>query len=191
MLARRGCPPADSDLDNYSRINVKWWQKLECGEVTRREVIVGRFEEFLSSFAPELCAAEVADEYECGLKDCGFLLVDSSFYPDTKEAQYVCLMEIDRVPQELTEETIRSCLDKHLSQLNPSYGEKVRSGLINPVKLIFAQPETYVLYKELMLMKGYSIAQLKPVSVIDNDIQKGFFFTLTEDFEEIKKLSSH
>ena len=74
VLARRGCPPADSDLDNYSRINVKWWQKLECGEVTRREVIVGRFEEFLSSFAPELCAAEVADEYECGLKDCGFLL---------------------------------------------------------------------------------------------------------------------
>ena len=70
-------------------------------------------------------------------------------------------------------------------------GEKVRSGLIKPVKLIFAQPETYVLYKELMLMKGYSIAQLKPVSVIDNDIQKGFFFTLTEDFEKIKKLSSH
>ena len=124
-------------------------------------------------------------------KECGFLLVDSSFYPDTQEVQYVCLMEIDRVPQELTEETIRSCLDKHLSQLNPSYGEKVRSGLIKPVKLIFAQPDTYVLYKELMLMKGYSIAQLKPVSVIDNDIQKGFFFTLTEDFEEIKKLSSH
>ena len=124
-------------------------------------------------------------------KECGFLLVDSSFFPDTQEVQYVCLMEIDRVPQELTEETIRSCLDKHLSQLNPSYGEKVRSGLIKPVKLIFTQPETYVLYKELMLMKGYSIAQLKPVSVIDNDIQKGFFFTLTEDFEEIKKLSSH
>ena len=35
---------------------------------------MGRFEEFLSSFAPGLCAAEVADEYENGLNECGFLL---------------------------------------------------------------------------------------------------------------------
>ena len=74
VLANYGHPPADKDLDDYSRINVKWWQKLERGEITRRRVIVGRFEEFLSSFAPELGAAEVADEYENGLKDCGFLL---------------------------------------------------------------------------------------------------------------------
>ena len=123
-------------------------------------------------------------------KECGFMLVDSSFYPDTEEVQYVCLMEIDRVPKELCEETIRSCLDKNLAKLNPSYGEKIRSGIIKPVRLIFAQPETYVLYKELMRMKGYSIAQLKPVSVIDNEVQKGFFFTLTEDFEEIKRITS-
>lgn len=125
---------------------------------------------------------------ENAAKECGFMLVDSSVYPDAEKVQYVCLMEIDRVPKELTEEMIRSCLDKNLSQLNPSYSEKVKSGLIKPIKLIFAQPETYVLYKELMRMKGYSIAQLKPVTVIDNEIQKGFFFTLTEDFEEIKKL---
>ena len=74
VLARRGHPPADEDLDAYSRINIKWWQKLERGEISRRRVIVGRFEEFLSSFAPELCAEEVAVEYENGLKDCGFLL---------------------------------------------------------------------------------------------------------------------
>ena len=74
VLADHGHPPADSDLEAYSRINIKWWQKLERGEITRRQVIVGRFEEFLSSFAPELCAAEVADEYENGLNRCGFLL---------------------------------------------------------------------------------------------------------------------
>lgn len=74
MLASYGHPPGDKDLGSYSRINVKWWQKLERGEITRRQVIVGRFEEFLSSFAPELDAARVADEYENGLNDCGFLL---------------------------------------------------------------------------------------------------------------------
>ncbi len=74
MLTASGHPPAEKDLDAYSRINVLWWQKLERGEVTRGEVIVGRFGEFLASFAPELDAEDVAERYENGLKDCGFLL---------------------------------------------------------------------------------------------------------------------
>ena len=45
-----------------------------------------------------------------------------------------------------------------------------------------------MLYKEMMLMKGNSIAQLKPVTVIGNELQKNFFFALIEDFEEIKKV---
>jgi hypothetical protein len=99
-------------------------------------------------------------------------------------------MEIDRVPQDLTEEKIRSCLEKNLAQANPSYGDKVQNGLIQPVKLVFSQPETYVLYKEMMLMRGNAIAQLKPVTVIGNEVQKKFFFALTEDFEEIKAMSA-
>ena len=122
-------------------------------------------------------------------QECGFLLVDSSVYPDTDNIQYVYIMEIDRVPQDMTEEKVVSCLEKYLAQANPSYGEKVRNGLIKPVKIIYSQPETYVLYKEMLLMKGNSIAQLKPVTVIGNEVQRKFFFALTEDFEEIKAQS--
>lgn len=119
-------------------------------------------------------------------EECGFLLVDSSVYPDTDAVRYTYIMEIDRVPRELTEETIHACLTRHLAEVNPSYGDKVKAGLINPVHLLFAQPETYILYKEMMLMRGYSIAQLKPVSVIGNEAQRKFFFTLTASFEEVK-----
>ncbi|MBR1442523.1 MAG: GH3 auxin-responsive promoter family protein [Firmicutes bacterium] len=122
--------------------------------------------------------------------ECGFLLLDSSVYPDTDEVRYVYIMEIDRVPSGLTEEKILACLENNLSQANPSYGEKIQSGLIKPAKLLFAQPETYVLYKEMMLMKGNSVAQLKPVTVIGNEDQKKFFFALTESFDNITK-SSH
>lgn len=45
-----------------------------------------------------------------------------------------------------------------------------------------------MLYKEMMLRMGNSIAQLKPVTVIGNEQQKNFFFTLVDDFEEIKAL---
>ena len=121
-------------------------------------------------------------------KDCGFLLVDNSVYPDDENVQYVYIMEIDRVPQDLTEEKIYESLEKHLAEVNPSYGNKVKNGLIQPVKILFSQPETYVLYKEMMLRMGNSIAQLKPVTVIGNEQQKNFFFTLVDDFEEIKAL---
>ena len=123
-------------------------------------------------------------------KECGFLLVDNSVYADTEDMQYVYIMEIDRVPQDLTEEKIYESLEKHLAEVNPSYGDKVKNGLIKPVRILFSQPETYVLYKEMMLRMGNSIAQLKPVSVIGNEQQKNFFFTLVDDFEEIKALSA-
>ncbi|HAG04152.1 MAG TPA: hypothetical protein DCG28_01820 [Lachnospiraceae bacterium] len=119
-------------------------------------------------------------------EECGFLLVDSSVYPDTDSIRYVFIMEIDRIPKNLTEDEIAASLEKNLAKVNPSYGDKVQSGLIKPVKLCFAQPETYVLYKEIMLMKGNSIAQLKPVTVIGNEAQKKFFFALTDSFESIK-----
>ena len=121
-------------------------------------------------------------------KECGFMLVDSSVYANPEEVRYVYIMEIDRVPRTLREEDILACLEKNLAEVNPSYGNKVKTDLIKPAKVLFAQPETYVLYKELMLMKGNSIAQLKPVTVIGNEEQKKFFFTLTEDFEEIKAI---
>jgi hypothetical protein len=55
-----------------------------------------------------------------------------------------------------------------------------------PVKILFSQPETYVLYKDTMLLKGNPITQLKPVTVIGNEMQKRFFLTLVDEFEEIK-----
>jgi hypothetical protein len=119
-------------------------------------------------------------------EDCGFMLVDNSVYPDDEDVRYVYIMEIDRVPQDLTEEEVYASLAKNLAEVNPSYGDKIRSGLIKPVKILFSQPETYVLYKDTMLLKGNPITQLKPVTVIGNEMQKRFFLTLVDDFEEIK-----
>ena len=118
--------------------------------------------------------------------ECGFLLVDSSMYPDADNVQYVFVMEIDRVPQELAEDAVRASLERQLAEANPIYGEMVKDGLVKPARILFSQPETYLLYKEMMLEKGNAIAQIKPVTVIGNEAQKNFFFTLVDDFEEVK-----
>ena len=36
----------DEMIKMYSEINVKYWQMLEKGELTKPEILVGRFQEF-------------------------------------------------------------------------------------------------------------------------------------------------
>ena len=40
---------SDEMLANYSAINRKYWEKLELGEITKAEVLIGRFLEFFES----------------------------------------------------------------------------------------------------------------------------------------------
>lgn len=60
----------DEMIKRYSAINKKYWECLERGEITKPQVLVGRFEEF---FASENiltdCAPEFNQEYQIRLGD--------------------------------------------------------------------------------------------------------------------------
>lgn len=126
---------------------------------------------------------------EATAAECGFDLIDCSVYPDIDNTRYVYLMEIAKIPEALTKEALRDSLEANLAKANPSMGDKVNKGLCKPTEVLFLQPETYLLYRDTLLMKGYSVGQLKPVNVISNEMQRRFFFGLQEDFEELKKIS--
>ena len=119
---------------------------------------------------------------------CGFELVESSMYPDIDDSRYVYLLEIDKVPQELTYDMVRDTLEGCLAEVNPSMGDKVKKGICAPTGLLFSQPETFILYREMLQMHGYSVGQTKPVTVITNEFQRRFFFRMTDEFDEIKGL---
>ncbi|MBQ3426525.1 MAG: GH3 auxin-responsive promoter family protein [Clostridia bacterium] len=119
---------------------------------------------------------------------CGFELVESSMYPDIDDSRYVYILEIDKIPQELTYDMIRDTLEGCLAEVNPSMGDKVKKGICAPTGLLFSQPETFILYREMLQMHGYSVGQTKPVTVITNEFQRRFFLRMTDDFEEIKGL---
>lgn len=53
-------------------------------------------------------------------------------------------------------------------------------GNICPVKLILQQPETHAFYRELQIMKGRSLNQLKPVRLLKDPGTKAFFMEMTE-----------
>ena len=69
-----------------------------------------------------------------------------------------------------------------MMQANPSYGEKIRTGALGKLELVFLQQQTYQLYRDLQIMKGISVNQLKPVRVIDTPEMERFFFGLKEQY---------
>ena len=117
--------------------------------------------------------------------ECGFDLVDCTMYPDTDAPCYVYLLEAENIPEGLSEETIRECLEANLVKVNPSMGDKLKRGFCKPVKLHFLQPETFLLYGEMLRIKGLSTAQMKPVTVITNEREKRFFFGLKVDYKDL------
>jgi hypothetical protein len=109
-------------------------------------------------------------------------LIDYSMYPDidSSPVRYVFFFEVGNMPKDLRPKEIRYVLEQNLAKANPSMGDKVKKGICGPTKLNFLEPESYSLYRDLMISKGAASGQLKPVRVINNEIQRRFFFGVTE-----------
>ena len=60
----------DEIASDYSAINMRWWEMLERGEKTKREILTGRFREFLAKYGGDPDRAEAFDyAYENGLPE--------------------------------------------------------------------------------------------------------------------------
>ncbi len=122
-------------------------------------------------------------------KELDFELIDFSMYPDTEASpvRYAYFMELGKVPDGLRAKEIRYVLEKKLAEANPSMGDKVKTGKCGATRLNILEPESYMLYRDLMLSKGVASGQLKPVRIITNELQRRFFFGLTEYSVELMK----
>ncbi len=75
----------------------------------------------------------------------------------------------------------RDILEEKLSIANPSFGAKIKTDVLKPTVLKVLQPETNLLYRELMIYKGINSNQIKPVRVIDTPFKEKFFFNLLQE----------
>lgn len=79
-LKKFGLEPEQSVLDRYHRVNQLHWQKLERGELTREQVLVGRFHMLFDELGIPVEAEAVARDYEQNLG------IGHYFLPGAKEA---------------------------------------------------------------------------------------------------------
>lgn len=128
-------------------------------------------------------AIQVTVERTC--EELGIPLSDFCVYPndEVSPGYYVFLIEPYRVMHGITKETLEKCVYKHLLEANPVYADCVAEDWLKVPQAYFLQPQTAALYKDLMVAKGASMNQLKPVRVINNEFQRRFFYKLIDDFD--------
>ena len=113
----------------------------------------------------------------------GFPLSDYCVYPDPdcSPNKYVFLIEPDVEGSVKDMEELARVIYDELSIANPVFKECVEEGDLQKPEVHLLQPETSLLYRDMMIYKGSSPSQLKPVHVISNERQRKFFFGLIED----------
>ena len=79
-LAGAGIDPTPENCELYSRINDSFWKRLEKGEVTRQQILYGRFRELFCQLGIEKDSTETALAYMGNLSEGHY------FLPGAREA---------------------------------------------------------------------------------------------------------
>ena len=113
----------------------------------------------------------------------GLDLVDYSVYSDRDAdlPRYVFFLELADIPDEMTKKQIRSVLHNNFEKYSPDIESYRKKGIGAPTELHILQPETYMLYQDIMILKGRNPAQIKPVHIITNEFHYRFFSKLIEE----------
>lgn len=133
-------------------------------------------EEKTTEKALQICVEKTA-------KEMGIDLADFSVYPNTDVTpnRYDFLIEPMREVTEFDMDALRESIFKNLCEANPVYRDCYDDHWLDKPEVYFLQPETSILYRDMMVYSGASMNQLKPVRVIMNEKQRKFYFGLRQE----------
>lgn len=116
-------------------------------------------------------------------KEIGVRIPEYSVYADisAEPGRYVLVFEPETDLPASKVDNYARIFERYLAEANPSFGEKITIGTLGRTAVHISQPETYALYRDIQVMKGASINQLKPVRVLDNPMKERFFLTMIKD----------
>ena len=109
--------------------------------------------------------------------------VGHSLYADysTNPPRYCMLAEpVNPVSEEDRQKYI-DILDEKFKDFNEKYFKYRRWGMINRPEVLFLKKKTYWDYREYLRSQGRVLNQIKPVTVINTDERKEFFFSHVEE----------
>ena len=128
-------------------------------------------------------ALQIAVEKTCD--ELGIDLADFSVYPNTDITpnRYDFLIEPLHEIRKFDMKKLQDTVFKYLCEANPVYFDCYDDHWLDKPEVYFLQPETSLLYRDMMVFRGASLNQLKPVRVIMNERQRKFFFGLIQEMD--------
>ncbi len=105
-----------------------------------------------------------------------------SFYGDPN-AEVVCYTLLAEPETEISKDMIpeiRKTLDKYLNESNEKYFKYRRWNMLGEPDVLILEKGTYAAYREMLKKQGRVLNQIKPVTVINTDERKEFFFSHIE-----------
>ncbi|HBL40392.1 MAG TPA: hypothetical protein DDY98_02020 [Ruminococcaceae bacterium] len=122
---------------------------------------------------------------------CGVGFVGYSFYADysTNPPRYCMLTEPEKQVDEALRQQMIEQLDEELKGVNEKYFKYRRWGMLNTPEILILKEKTYWEYRESLRSKGVVLNQIKPVTVINSEERKEFFFShvVTEDSSTLQE----
>ena len=111
-------------------------------------------------------------------EEMGISLKGYSFYDDkdSDPVRYVMFAEPESEIDKAKLPEISACLDKWLSESNEKYFKYRRWGMLGEAKVTLLKKDTYNDYKDMLKKQGKVLNQVKPVTVINTEERKEFFF---------------
>ena len=106
-----------------------------------------------------------------------------SFYGDTDSSvvRYMLLAEPEgEISKDLIPE-MEKALDEFLNESNEKYFKYRRWNMLDAPKILLLKKDTYADYRDMLKKQGRVLNQIKPVTVINTDERKEFFFSHTEE----------
>ena len=136
-------------------------------------------EEKTTEKALQVCVEKTA-------KELGIELADFSVYPNTDVTpnRYDFLIEPMKEITKFDMDALKESIFKNLCEANPVYYDCYEDHWLDKPEVYFLQPETSLLYRDMMVFRGASMNQLKPVRVIMNERQRKFFFGLRQMMDD-------
>ncbi len=115
-------------------------------------------------------------------KEIGFEYTDFCVYPNTDVVPscYTFYIEMTKIPENMTLKSVSKSLQKNLIRVNPVLEYKFERNLCGPVQTHVLQEETYLLYRDKLILQGGASTQVKPVKIITNEAQLRFFNVLRD-----------
>ena len=115
---------------------------------------------------------------ENAMDELGVEWTDFSVYPNYEDFTYEFLIEPVREDVGVSNEKLAECILRHMREANEVFGECLDDHEIKAPVAYWLQPQTSFLYRDMMIFRGASASQLKPVHVITNERQRKFFYAL-------------